>query len=54
MNAFGPPDTLIKLLNEYIEAGATKFALRPACPPEMTYQQMELMGEHIIPTFHQG
>ena len=54
MNAFGPPDTLIKLLNEYIEAGATKFALRPACPPEMTYQQMELLGEHIIPTFHQG
>ena len=54
MNAFGPPDTLIKLLSEYIEAGATKFALRPTCPPEMTYQQMELMGEHIIPTFHQG
>lgn len=54
MNAFGPPDTLIKLLSEYIEAGATKFALRPACPPEMTYQQMELLGEHIIPSFHQG
>ena len=52
MNAFGPPDILLDLLDKYIEAGATKFALRPACPPEMTHRQMELLGEHIIPKYH--
>lgn len=52
MNAFGPPDILLDLLDKYIEAGATKFALRPACPPEMTHRQMELLGEHVIPKYH--
>ncbi len=52
MNAFGPPDILLDLLDKYIEAGATKFALRPACPPEMTHRQMELLGEYIIPKYH--
>ena len=54
MNAFGPPEVLSALLDKYIEAGATKFALRPACPPEMTHEQMEMLGNHIIPRYHKS
>ena len=54
MNAFGPPEVLSNLIDKYIEAGATKFALRPACPPEMTHQQMEMLGNHIIPRYHKS
>jgi len=50
--AFGPPDILIDLLDDYIRAGATKFTLRSACPPEMTFEQMNLLGKHIVPRYH--
>ena len=52
--AFGPPDILINLLDDYIKAGATKFTLRSACPPEMTFEQMSLLGKHIVPRYHSG
>ena len=52
--AFGPPDILINLLDDYIKAGATKFTLRSACPPEMTFEQMTLLGKHIVPRYHAG
>ena len=52
--AFGPPDILIDLLDNYIDAGATKFTLRSACPPEMTFDQMNLLGKHIVPRYHGG
>ncbi len=54
VTAFGPPDVLINLLDDYIEAGATKFTLRSACPPEMTFEQMRLLGQHIVPRYHNG
>tara|TARA_Y100000590_G_C15725381_1_gene1015045 strand:- start:1999 stop:2943 length:945 start_codon:yes stop_codon:yes gene_type:complete len=54
VSAFGPPDILISLLDDYICAGATKFTLRPACPPEMTFEQMNLLGKHIVPRYHIG
>ena len=40
------------MIEEHIDAGITKFTLRPACPPEMTTNQMELLGQEIIPKFH--
>lgn len=52
--AFGPPDILINLLDDYINAGATKFTLRSACPPEMTFEQMKLLGKYIVPRYHSG
>ena len=52
--AFGPPDILINLLDDYIKAGATKFTLRSACPPEMSFEQMNLLGKHIVPRYHGG
>ena len=52
MNAFGRPEDLILMLDRYISSGVTKFALRPACPPEMTQQQMEILGKDVIPRYH--
>ena len=52
MNAFGRPEDLISMLDRYISSGVTKFALRPACPPEMTQQQMEILGKDVIPRYH--
>ena len=52
LHAFGPPDVLANMIEEHIDAGITKFTLRPACPPEMTSTQMELLGREIIPKFH--
>ena len=52
MNAFGTPEELISMLDSYISSGITKFALRPACPPEMTHQQMEILGTDVIPRYH--
>ncbi len=54
VTAFGPPDILINLLDDYIKAGATKFTLRSACPPQMTFEQMNLLGKHIVPRYHSG
>jgi hypothetical protein len=52
MNAFGTPEELISMLDSYISSGITKFALRPACPPEMTHRQMEILGTDVIPRYH--
>ena len=52
LHAFGPPDVLANMIEKHIDAGITKFTLRPACPPEMTSNQMELLGQEIIPKFH--
>ena len=54
VTAFGPPDILIELLDNFIEAGATKFTLRSACPAEMTFDQMRLLGKDIVPRYHSG
>ena len=52
LHAFGPPDVLINMIEEHIDAGITKFTLRPSCPPEMNYEQMKILGHEIIPKFH--
>ena len=54
VTAFGPPDILVELLDNFIEAGATKFTLRSACPTEMTFDQMRLLGKYIVPRYHSG
>jgi probable F420-dependent oxidoreductase len=53
-SAFGTPDEMADLLDRYIEAGATKFAVRPACPPEMMQEQLEILGREIVPRYHKS
>ena len=51
-SAFGTPDDAAALIDEYIEAGGTKFVARPACPPELMQEQLEVLGREIVPRYH--
>ena len=51
-SAFGAADRVRELIDEYIDAGATKFVARPACPPEMMTDQLEALGSDVIPNYH--
>lgn len=51
-SSFGRPEIIRELIDEYIEAGAEKFVMRPACPPEMMQEQLEILGNEIVPHYH--
>ncbi|PON19934.1 hypothetical protein C2W62_00100 [Candidatus Entotheonella serta] len=36
----------------YVEAGASKFVVRPLCPGDESIDQLEMMGQDILPLFH--
>ena len=40
------------LLDEFVLAGATKFVLRAACPPEMMGRQLRVLIEDVLPRYH--
>lgn len=46
--ALGTPDDCIRTLRRYIDAGASKFVLRPACPPTAVFEQLELLAREVI------
>ncbi|MCS7276294.1 MAG: LLM class flavin-dependent oxidoreductase [Dehalococcoidia bacterium] len=46
--AFGPPEDCLALLRRYVEAGATKFVLLLACPPQEALFQLELAAAEVI------
>jgi probable F420-dependent oxidoreductase len=50
--AFGPAGRLIEKVEEYLKAGASKFILRPLCPPDRMLEQLALVGEQVCPEFH--
>ena len=41
-----------KLIQEYVDAGAYKFVVRPLCAGEESMEQLEIMGQEILPLFH--
>jgi probable F420-dependent oxidoreductase len=49
--AFGPPALVRERLEEYVEAGGSKFILRPMCPPEQMMEQLERLASDVIPDF---
>ena len=51
-SAFGTAERLMELIDEYIDAGATKFVARPACPPDMMMNQLAALGADVLPTYH--
>jgi probable F420-dependent oxidoreductase len=53
INAIGTMDEVINLINRFVSAGATKFVMRPTCPPDNMFEQLSLLTEHIIPNYHQ-
>lgn len=50
--AFGPVGRLIEKVEEYVKAGASKFILRPLCPPALMLDQLSRMAEDVCPQFH--
>lgn len=51
-SAFGTPDDFVALVGRFVDAGASKFVVRPACPPEAMMEQLEILGREIIPHYH--
>ena len=51
-SALGTPEQIAKTIHRYLEAGATKFVVRPMCPPQQTIEQLQLFGTEVLPLFH--
>ena len=51
-SALGTPEQVMDTIRRYLEAGATKFAVRPLCPPDKSIEQLELLGREILPYYH--
>jgi probable F420-dependent oxidoreductase len=51
--ALGTTQQVAELVHRYRDAGAYKFAVRPLCPGDESMEQLEIMGEEILPLFHQ-
>ena len=50
-SAVGPAEQVAQTIQEYIDAGAQKFVMRPLCPAGETIEQLETMGREILPLF---
>jgi probable F420-dependent oxidoreductase len=50
--AFGPVARLRDRVEEYVKAGASKFILRPLCPPALMLDQLTRVAEGVCPEFH--
>ena len=50
--AVGTTEQVGELIQQYIDAGASKFAVRPLCAGEESMEQLEIMGQEVLPAFH--
>ena len=50
--ALGTPEQVKGTIERYLDAGASKFVLRPMCPPSQGPEQLALFGQQILPHFH--
>ena len=51
LSIFGTPDDCSARIDEYLRAGASKFVLRPACPPDQLSAQLDIIAREIAPRF---
>ena len=51
-SALGTPEQVMETIQDYLDAGASKFVVRPMCPPQQAIEQLELFGREIVPNFH--
>ncbi len=40
------------LVQRYIDAGASKFVMRPVCPPDEIHDQLERLADDVLSVFH--
>jgi probable F420-dependent oxidoreductase len=48
-SALGTPEQVRRKLRDYIDAGATKFVMRPFGPKESLREQVEILAKEVIP-----
>ena len=51
-SALGTPEQIRSTIQLYLDAGASKFVVRPMCPPAQAIGQLELLGREVLPYFH--
>ena len=51
-SALGDVDTVCAAIQRYIDAGASKFVVRPLCAGPESVEQLHLMGAEVLPRFH--
>lgn len=51
-SALGPAERVREMILGYLDAGASKFVVRPLCPPRETIEQLEMFGREVLPHFH--
>ena len=51
-SAVGTTDQIAETIQQYVDAGASKFVVRPLCPGDESLTQLEMMGQDILPQFH--
>lgn len=51
-SALGPAERIGETIERYIDAGASKFVMRPLCRAEETMEQLEILGSEVLPEFH--
>jgi alkanesulfonate monooxygenase SsuD/methylene tetrahydromethanopterin reductase-like flavin-dependent oxidoreductase (luciferase family) len=49
--AVGPVDRVAEYIQSYVESGASKFVVRPLCPADETMEQLDILGEELLPQF---
>lgn len=47
----GPAEECRQKITDFVEAGCTKFVLRPSCPPDQVQNQIDLYATRIVPYF---
>ena len=49
--AVGPVDRIAEYIHSYVESGASKFVVRPLCTADETMEQLDILGEELLPQF---
>ena len=50
-SALGTAQDITAAIQRFIDAGASKFVARPACPPDAIHDQLKRLGTEVIPRF---
>jgi alkanesulfonate monooxygenase SsuD/methylene tetrahydromethanopterin reductase-like flavin-dependent oxidoreductase (luciferase family) len=53
-SAVGTTEQIAEMIQHYVEAGASKFVMRPLCSSEESMAQLKMMGQEILPLFHKA
>ena len=51
-SAVGTTEQIAEMIQRYADAGGQKFVVRPLCSGDESMEQLEIMGEEILPQFH--